>query len=1035
MLDFSWSVHDDLCGSDHFPIVLKTNIPTSNSTARRWKLNKADWTTFRELCDQNLREDEFELATNPTELFTSKLMNIATKTIPTSSTNPRHTSKPWFNDACKEAIKTRKKALRVFSSQPSRQNLDSFKMNRAKARRTIREEKRASWQTYVSKLNCRTSVKKAWDMVRKISCKNPTTTIHHLKDTNGLITSTIDISNTLAKTFSHNSSTQQYSDKFKQFKQRKEKDPINFKSKNDENYNSNFSMRELMDSLRSAHDTATGPDDVHYQLLKHLPDSSLAILLNIFNQIWTTGNFPPAWQQAIVISLPKPGKDHSDPNNYRPIALTSCLCKTMERMVNSRLVYYLEANNLITNIQSGFRKERSTTDQLVRLETWVREGMINRQHVVAVFFDLEKAYDTAWKYGILSDLFKAGLRGHMPTFISHFLENRQFRVRVGSTLSDLYDQEMGVPQGSILSVTLFGLKINDIVKCVNPGTESSLFVDDFAACCRSKQLRSIERQLQQCLNKLQKWADENGFKFSETKTVCMHFCNLRRLHDDPLLTIDNNVIPVVKEAKFLGILFDNKLSFIPHLRNLRDKCLKALNLLRVVAHRDWGGDFLTLIKLYRCFIRSKLDYGCIVFGSARKSYIQMLDPIQNQSLRLCLGAFRTTPVESLQVEANEPPLAARRNKLALQYALKVYSNQNNPAFDSTFNPQYHQTFDRKLTAIPTFGIRVEQLLLNAGIDVDCIAAYSLTTIPPWTIQLPTVNFTLHTGNKSSIDPNTFKVKFYNVLDTYPDYTHIYTDGSKDGERVACAAVCGQSVMKCRLPDCASIFSAESQAIMLALDFIEVSQHDKFAIFSDSMSCLQAIDNAKFEDPMIKSVLEKCHFLQSNQKTIVFWWVPSHVGIRGNEKADAAAKAALDLVTSNVKIPHTDLKHIVHTHYSKKWQSDWDHVAFNKLQPIKPLLGDTTLRNISSRRDEVVLHRLRLGHSYLTHSYLLKGEDAPECVPCQCLLTVEHILLHCVDFSLIRPKHFSAQNLNQLFNTTNPCNILNFLKEINLYRHF
>jgi hypothetical protein len=160
-----------------------------------------------------------------------------------------------------------------------------------------------------------------------------------------------------------------------------------------------------------------------------------------------------------------------------------------------------------------------------------------------------------------------------------------------------------------------------------------------------------------------------------------------------------------------------------------------------------------------------------------------------------------------------------------------------------------------------------------------------------------------------------------------------------------------------------------------------------------------------------------------------------VGIRGNEKADAAAKAALDLVTSNVKIPHTDLKPIVHTHYSKKWQSDWDHVAFNKLQPIKPLLGDTTLRNISSRRDEVVLHRLRLGHSYLTHSYLLKGEDAPECVPCQCLLTVEHILLHCVDFSLIRQKHFSAQNLNHLFNTTNPCKILNFLKEINLYRHF
>ena len=101
-------------------------------------------------------------------------------------------------------------------------------------------------------------------------------------------------------------------------------------------------MRELTDSLHNAHDTATGPDDVHYQLLKHLPDNSLAVLLNMFNNIWMSGSFPATWQQAIVIPIPKPGKDHSDPNNYRPIALTSCICKTMERMVNNRLVFYLE---------------------------------------------------------------------------------------------------------------------------------------------------------------------------------------------------------------------------------------------------------------------------------------------------------------------------------------------------------------------------------------------------------------------------------------------------------------------------------------------------------------------------------------------------------------------------------------------------------------------------------------------------------------------------------------------------------------------
>ena len=135
--------------------------------------------------------------------------------------------------------------------------------------------------------------------------------------------------------------------------------------------------------------------------LNTFPKPPLTHFLHIFNGIWTTGVFPESWRLATIIPIPKPGKDHAEPTNYRPIALTSCLCKTLERMINKRLVWYLESNNLITKLQSGFRAERSTNDNLVRLETFIRDAFIKREHAVAVFFDLEKAYDTVTKMDTL----------------------------------------------------------------------------------------------------------------------------------------------------------------------------------------------------------------------------------------------------------------------------------------------------------------------------------------------------------------------------------------------------------------------------------------------------------------------------------------------------------------------------------------------------------------------------------------------------------------------------------------------------------
>ena len=141
-----------------------------------------------------------------------------------------------------------------------------------------------------------------------------------------------------------------------------------------------------------------------------------------------------------------------------------------------------------------------------------------------------------------------------------FLSDRKFRVGIGSTLSNIQKQEEGIPQGSILSVTFFNIKINGITNRLNPGVDKYLFVDDFCITSTSKYIRTAECQLQQGINKINKLAMINSFKISKTKTQRAHFCQLRKMHNNLTLNLDGSEIPVVDQFKFLGIVFDKKLS-------------------------------------------------------------------------------------------------------------------------------------------------------------------------------------------------------------------------------------------------------------------------------------------------------------------------------------------------------------------------------------------------------------------------------------------------------------------------------------------
>ena len=344
-----------------------------------------------------------------------------------------------------------------------------------------------------------------------------------------------------------------------------------------------------------------------------------------------------------------------------------------------------------------------------------------------------------------------------------------------------------------------------------------------------KNMNSIERKLQLCLNKIQNWADVNGFKFSRTKTACVHFCSKRKHHDDPQLTLDGTPIKVVKEVKFLGVIFDNKLSFKPHIAMLKEKCSKALDIIKVVANTKWGADKNTLLHLYRSLIRSKLDYGCIVYGAARTSYIKALDAIHHQGLRLCSGAFRTSPVDSLYVEANEPPLDLRRIKLLLQYILKLKANTDNPAFDCVFHPQFEDTYDKNKKCIKSIGLRVKKHIRDSDLPLNIVKHSTCSEIPPWKLIKPKVDTSLSEYKKSETNPAVFKQKFFEIKQAKHSTIDIYTDGSKDQNKVAAAAVIEHDVFSARLPNEATIFTAEAKAIQLAFEYIKFSNEKHFTI--------------------------------------------------------------------------------------------------------------------------------------------------------------------------------------------------------------
>ena len=1040
-LDFNYKILSSLHGSDHYPISIdKIIAQEAGEPSNRFKTEKADWAKFNRLTNNFIQADLNNI-NEETDQLTSFIIQAARNSIPMSNRRSNKTPVPWWNTDCTNCLKERKRAEKACRRNPTIANKIAYKRLKAVCRKTFKQAKTESWIAYVSSINANTSMEKIWKRVQKIKGKFTRRPPPLLNNAYGIETQNPnETSNIFGEAFASISATENYTQNFQRYKRTQERKHINFTSNNEEPYNTPFSVEELNHALATTNETAPGYDQITYSMIKNSHITLQTAILNLYNKIFINETFPITWTVATIIPIPKPGKDPSRPLNYRPISLTSCLCKLVEKMINLRLMWYLEKMSAITNYQSGFRKNRSTTDCLAQLEIDIETAMSRKEHTIAIFFDLAKAYDMTWKHGILKKLHESQLRGHLPAFIRNFLSNRKIRVKVENTHSEEHHLAEGVPQGSVLSCTCFALGIDGCLTNLPHGVKAALYVDDLVIYYSGSNTSTIERRLQMAIKKLEKWCDETGYKFSPAKTVAMHICRKRECPKTAhQLTLYNEAITCKEEHRYLGLIVDNSLRWNTHVKQLKIECNSRMNLLKHLSHTTWGADMKTLKMLYQALIKSKLEYGNEIYESTSKTNSNSLIPIRNKALRVATGAFRSSPIDSLEIISGSLPIQYTRETKLINYIMRIKINELNPINDILpYIPHFeeadqigHNHHKR------SFLVRSQEAVTNCNIDTSYIMKENEYDDPPWITGRISICNEMTQYIKKEVPTNILRNIYQNHIQQHNANTYkLYTDGSKTEQGVAFAVYSEDFSTSKRVSNSTSIFTAELYGILEAINYSANVAEENILIATDSKSSIQAIRKLYPRNPIVQKIQKA---IRNNNKIFTLCWVPSHIGIHGNESADRlAVQATAWPLSTQFQQTRSDLKAYIRKTYKEKWKEKWRQERPNKLLEITDniyMLPNTVCEN---RQWERCLTRLRIGHSKLTHGHYMSREQPPICEDCgeDTPLTIKHILTECPSLNNRRRQFFGTTNktMKQLLNdgdTTYGGTLYKFVTNIDL----
>ena len=339
LVDFTWEVSPTLRGSDHYPITVQTIESAPQTSNPKWCLQRADWDLFQRSCHLDLKVHDHDTIDEAVEYFVAQVHRAAAISIPRTSSKFHRRPVPWWNNDCAQARLESRRAESRLKSRPDSQALKiEFLRCRARYRRIMKMSRQKSWQSYVSSINASTPIAQVWKRVSKMKRKSPSMAPPIISLGGREISQPTEVVEAMAEHFA-SVSCRVTTSSGAQHRFREERRSIDFSSNGGEAYNALFDSQELREALRTCDDTAPGPDDLPYALIRNLDHECRMFLLDLYNRIWEEGSFPASWRVAIVIPIAKPGKEPSDVNSYRPISLTSCLCKLFEKMVNYRLVW------------------------------------------------------------------------------------------------------------------------------------------------------------------------------------------------------------------------------------------------------------------------------------------------------------------------------------------------------------------------------------------------------------------------------------------------------------------------------------------------------------------------------------------------------------------------------------------------------------------------------------------------------------------------------------------------------------------------